>query len=150
MRAVIIVCLALLFCSCSLSKEERRMNRASKKLEKLVDKFPELQEKDTLIVPVQLHTERVVIDTLVLVADTIILNRENLRVEIIRLGDSLLVYAACDTVFLSQEIRVPVDRIQPVKTVVKKQWTIWQTVIVVFLCLVFAVFGFGIGRMTSK
>lgn len=53
--------------SCQLTKQERRLNRASKKLDKLVTKFPELKRTDTVytIIPPQvIHgAERLIVDT---------------------------------------------------------------------------------------
>jgi hypothetical protein len=110
----LVLLLIPLFISCSLTKEERRMNRATKKLEKLTDKFPELLQPDTIIVPVELFTDRVQIDTLMqITTDTVTIQKDNLTVRWLVRNDSIWVDAVCDTIFIYKEIKVPVQTIQP-------------------------------------
>jgi len=113
---ILILILSALTIGCKLTKEERRMNRATKKLEKLVDQFPELERVDTLLFPVVYTTERQRIDTVVhLEQDTIYLQKENLTVTIYRTGDSLRISAQCDTIIITDTLRVPVKTVQPVE-----------------------------------
>src|SRR5690554_3614715 len=64
---LLITLIATLLIGCNLTKEERRMNRATKKLENLATKFPELKRTDTMytIIPPQIiHGETILtIDT---------------------------------------------------------------------------------------
>ena len=128
---------ALLLSGCKLTKEERRMNRATKKLEKLTAKYPELVRTDTI--RDTLHTNRVHIDTtFVWQSDTVEIERENLRVRIVRLpGDSILINAECDTVFVP--VKVPCDTIQPIRyepSEKQRQKTDrWRTVALVFIAI---------------
>jgi len=128
---------ALLLSGCKLTKEERRMNRATKKLEKLTAKYPELVRTDTI--RDTLHTNRVHIDTtFVWQSDTVEVYRDNLRVRIVRLpGNSILIDAECDTVFVP--VQVPCDTIQPVRyepSEKQRQKTDrWRTVALVFIAI---------------
>jgi hypothetical protein len=54
--AVLFLLIGLLIASCSTTQEMRRANRASKKLEKLTMRFPELLQPDTLRIPITLRT----------------------------------------------------------------------------------------------
>lgn len=49
----------LLLASCGTTKDMRRSNRAAKKLERLVDRFPELKRTDTIATPVSIKTPEV-------------------------------------------------------------------------------------------
>jgi ribosomal protein L32 len=55
-RATLILITIIALSACSTTKEMRRANRASKKLEKLVIKYPELAHPDTLRIPITLRT----------------------------------------------------------------------------------------------
>lgn len=131
-----ITLISALLSSCALTKEERRMNRATKKLEKLVAKYPELKRTDTIRTIVEVP--RVSVDTILkFKSDTIRIEKDNLKVEIVRLpGDTVYqVRAECDTVFVPVE--VPCDTIQPTKVVAsekaKRKTDRWRTVALVFI-----------------
>lgn len=110
---VLVVCSLMMF-SCALNKETRRLNRASKKLERLVDKYPELLRTDTIFDTLKVSVPEVRIDTVVANSDTIRLVKDNWHVRIIYRGDSTLISGGCDTVFLEIPVKIPYDKIQPV------------------------------------
>lgn len=59
MRLITITLILLILTSCGSTKEMRRSNRAAKKLERLVEKFPELKRTDTIMTPVMIKTPEV-------------------------------------------------------------------------------------------
>lgn len=135
-HALTITLIAAMISSCALTKEERRMNRATKKLEKLVAKYPELKRTDTIRTIVEVPI--VSVDTLLqFKSDTIRVEKDNLKVEIVRLpGDTVYqVRAECDTMFVP--VQVPCDTIQPTKVVAsektKRKVDRWRTVALVFI-----------------
>jgi hypothetical protein len=140
MKTYTAILLALvLLSSCRLTKEERRMNRATKKLEKLTDKFPELLKTDTILFPVELFTERVQIDTVMqITSDTVTIQKDNLTVRWIIQNDSVWMSAICDTIFIYKELKIPCDKIQPVKyePSSKNQWWLWVVIAVLVLAVI--------------
>lgn len=143
MRTLTIITLILLT-SCSLTKEERRLNRATKKLDKLVQKFPELKKPDTLQIPVEMVTIRTQVDTVTTITtDTVTIRENNLtiRYKVDTILNTVWVQGVCDTIIMRDTIRVTVDRIQPVKVVPSSkgkwlQWAlIWLVVLVVLVIM---------------
>lgn len=65
MRHLTILAAALLLTGCLLTKEQRQNRRANKKLDKLIDKYPQLLEEDTLRDTVTVTIEEIRIDTVV-------------------------------------------------------------------------------------
>ncbi len=116
MKALHLLLIILIATGCKLTKEERRMNRATKKLERLVTKFPELKRTDTTFYPVEVVTERVQFDTTLLVTtDTVKIEKDNLRVKWLVRNDTMWFEAMCDTIVVRDTVRVVTDTIQPVK-----------------------------------
>ena len=56
MKHITLILIILICTSCGTTKEMRRSNRAAKKLERLVAKFPELARTDTILTKVSLKT----------------------------------------------------------------------------------------------
>lgn len=112
---VLLIMVVVLFASCSTSKEVRRANRASKKLAKLTIKYPELLQRDTLRDTVSAIVTDVRIDTTFLKADTITVQKDRLRVQVITEHDTVRIIGEClgDTVYVP--IEIPVKTIQPVE-----------------------------------
>lgn len=116
----------LMLSSCGTTKEMRRANRASKKLNNLVERFPELMQRDTIRDTINVFIPEVKLDTVVLKADTINLIKDRWRVRIITKTDSVYVSGGCDTVTVQVPIQIPVDRIHPTvyKPMPLKWWMI--------------------------
>jgi len=143
-RLTTILFLSLFVFSCGLPKDLRRLKRGSKKLEKLVAKYPELK-RDTIIrdtVPVyiveyvhdtvfSLETDTIWNDAGIKIIKTYPPNhfeyeKEGVKVSLDRVGHEykLTVESKADTIYVPFEVGVPV--IQPAK-VVKADFSKWQT-----------------------
>lgn len=59
MRMLSFILLILLCTSCGTTKDMRRSNRAAKKLERLVEKYPELKRTDTILTPISIKTPEI-------------------------------------------------------------------------------------------
>jgi DNA primase catalytic subunit len=122
MKNLIIILLAISFISCNpfISKELRRKNKANRKLEKVINKFPELLKKDTAVVVYDtiIITESSKLDTVVsLDFDTITLIKDKLRLKLIKTTDTLIIDAEClpDTIRIKEFIKVPFNKVQKVE-----------------------------------
>lgn len=133
----------ILFTGCSLTKDERRLNRGTKKLEKLVSKFPELKRIDTLRIPHQILVPRTQLDTVAtLTTDTITITKDRLtvRFRVDTVLKTVWMDAMCDTLVIRDTIRVPVSTIQPVKVVPSSKtgnrWLPWLLLVFVAVVLI--------------
>lgn len=59
MKNLALILLILICTSCGTTKEMRRSNRAAKKLERLVEKFPELKRTDTVLTAISMKTPQI-------------------------------------------------------------------------------------------
>ena len=114
MRGLVIALILALLAGCT---PEKKLQRAHRKVEKLTIRFPQLLQKDTLIDTVKVITPTVTTDTLFhRDTDTVIVNNERLKIQYIKVGDTIKLMGECkgDTVY--QRVEIPVERI-----VVQKQ-----------------------------
>jgi hypothetical protein len=114
MRGLVIALILALLTGCT---PEKKLQRAHRKVEKLTIRFPQLLQKDTLIDTVKVITPTVTTDTLFhRDTDTVIVNNERLKIQYIKVGDTIKLMGECkgDTVY--QRVEIPVERI-----VVQKQ-----------------------------
>ena len=123
---VVFLVLILTATSCSTTKEMRRANRATRKLERLTMRFPELLKPDTIRDTIHAIVTDIRLDTVLAKADTITVTKDRLRIRVITDRDTVRVTGEClgDTIYVPVEI--PVDRIQPVeyRTIPLKWWQI--------------------------
>jgi hypothetical protein len=118
--------------------DERQEIRYTRKRQKAVDKltrnYPDLLT-DRLIRDTIVHiVEKTAHDTiLILGIDTVVINKDRLKIEIIRLkGDSIYIRGECasDTIRIPYEVRVPVI-IRPASTIPKRiSWPFWLLIAV--------------------
>ena len=130
--------ITLFLTSCLNPKEIRRMNRATKKLEKLTDKYPELLKKDTLEAEVNYIKPRTTFHFHYVdrpVPDTLYFEKDDAKVSVWKVGDTTFVKVVCDTVKITETVRIPIDRIQP-KEYVEMPLNWWQELFI-FLGKVF-------------
>lgn len=151
MKTLQILTILFLCSSCSAlplgsKKEERRMNRASKKLEKLTMRFPELTNTDTLTLPFTLVTPE---NRGIITRPLILPEERELTDQLIPSGinpfeipfsdqylDALFIYDGGNFILdysikptqIDTSIKAPVQTIQPVKYVERSQ-TKWQSLI---------------------
>lgn len=114
MRGLVIALILALLAGCT---PEKKLQRAHRKVEKLTIRFPQLLQKDTLIDTVKVITPTVTADTLFHYdTDTVIVNNERLKIQYIKVGDTIKLMGECkgDTVY--QRVEIPIERI-----VVQKQ-----------------------------
>lgn len=119
MKITALILIIFLASGCALTKEQRRLKRASKKLEKLTDKFPELITKDTVWADVTYLKPKTELEIIYVPspveADTIIWRNADATLIRIQTKDTTYYTVICDTVTIRDRVDVPVDRIQPVK-----------------------------------
>ena len=136
------IILILLLASCSLPKDLRHLKRGSKKLQKLVIKYPELK-RDTIIrdtIPVYIveyiHDTIFTLETDTVYDDSLIriyirppqhfeYEKEGVKVSLDRVGNQykLTVESVADTIYVPFETKIEV--IQPAK-IVEKPLSWWQ------------------------
>lgn len=127
MRTILIISLFLAACS------------PQKRLERLIKKHPELVQKDTVLVRDTIYTTDIHTDTIffsIKKIDTFYLEKEKLKIQIIKKYDTLKVSADVkrDTVFL--EKKIPVE-----KLVVKKDFSpLLNKLIILSLLLLIIIF----------
>jgi len=117
MRYILIL---LIFFSCSPIKRHSR----------IVKKFPYVHTIDSikLIDTIRLTTNKVEYDTVIherMLFDTIILNKDNLTVRVLKIRDSIYINAQCDTIFINKII----ERNIPIKYYKETSFNWW------WLCL---------------
>lgn len=120
-----LILILLILSSCSPIKRHSR----------LVRKYPFVHTTDSvkLIDTIRLTTNKVVSDTVVhesLLFDTIVLTKDNLSVQVLKIRDSIYIDGECDTIFIDNVIErnVPV-RYYKVKNPLNKNLLIWVIVL---------------------
>ena len=120
----------LLLNSCTTTKEMRRANKAANKLEKLVDRYPELQRTDTIRDTIKVVIPEVKVDTVVLKSDTIEVSKDRWRVRIITKMDSVYIDGGFDADTVYVPIQVPCDTIQATKPVyIDRPLSWWEEIL---------------------
>jgi len=129
MKWVAKLSLILLLSSCS----------AQWHLKKAVQKDPMILKKDTLVVQDTLVVPPVVLkDTVTLRQhDTITITKDRLRVKIVKVNDTLIIDAKCDSDTIVRTIEVPYDKI----VYVEKE-SVWDKIknLAIYMALAFLVF----------
>ena len=138
----ILLCIVFISCNPFISKDLRLKNRANRKLERLVNKYPDLLKKDTAITlyDTTIITANSKLDTVLYYDfDTITLFKDKLRLKLIKTIDTLIVDAEClqDTIIVKEFIKVPFNKVAPIKlTIVEEITTVilkwfWQIVLII-------------------
>ena len=96
---------------------------AEKRLQRLVNRNPQLLQYDTVKITDTAYTDRVVADTFYsihAIQDTVLLEKEKLRIKTVYKNDTLYVSGECesDTVIMYKEV--------PIEKVVVKELTWWE------------------------
>ena len=129
MKWLVKLTLLLLLTSCS----------AQWHLRKAVQKDPMILKKDTLVVQDTFVVPPVVLkDTVTLKQhDTITITKDRLRVKIVKVNDTLIIDAKCDSDTIVRTIEVPYDKI----VYVEKE-SIWDKIknLAIYMALAFLVF----------
>jgi hypothetical protein len=128
------VCALLIFSitfnSCAIQKEQRKCNRATKKIEQAIALCPQIAQTDTIRDTVRVRIPAVRIDTVLAKADTIEISKDRWRVRIITKRDSLYITGGCDSIYVEVPIEIPCDTIQPIKVIpAALKW--WQIALMV-------------------
>lgn len=144
---ILYILLALSLGSCVVP---RNYSRAKEKVDRIVNKFPEILENDTTVVlfDTTITTKGAQIDTALQVKknDTVYIEKEKLRIRIIRgKRDTLLITAECepDTIRIISRELVPVYSIEEHNLIKKKflglsywSWALIAAVIITILILI--------------
>lgn len=122
MRYITIILSLLILTGCNpfLTKELRRKNKCNRKLKRVVDKCPELLKQDTAVYvyDTTIITRNSKADTIFsLNFDTITLEKDKLRLKLIKTTDTLIINAEClpDTIRIKEYIKVPFEKVQPIE-----------------------------------
>lgn len=114
-----------------------------KRHQRLVEKFPHVHKNDTVIQRDTIRTTipRVQYDTIVhidMLRDTLFIDRDRLRVQIVRVNDSIFVDAECDSIFIEKiiERKIPIVHF-PVECESDKllRWLKWFVLFFIFILL---------------
>ena len=101
-------------------------------------------EVSTIVMHDTIYTDRVVSDTIVVstAQDTIVMEKERLRVRVVRINDTLRIEGECeaDTIYRTTTIEVPVK-------VVESRWPWWAKPVLWGLCVL--AFIYGVKRVVS-
>lgn len=109
-----LIILSIILASCSPIRRHAR----------IVKNHPEVHRTDSikLIDTIQLTTDKVSLDTVISYKfDTVVMTKENLKVKLVRINDSIYIDANCDTIFLDKII----ERNIPIKYYVEKPFNYW-------------------------
>jgi len=121
--------LILLLISCS----------PAKRLEHLVSRHPELRLPDTLIVRDTLISPAVQSDTTLHIEqlyDTVILEKERLRVKLLRIRDTLWVEGTCNPDTIYYEKQIPVEKIKLIKEPFNLKPVLWLLGALIILIMI--------------
>ncbi len=141
---ILYILIAFLFVSCVVPKN---YSRAKEKVDRIINKFPEILQNDTIVVIDTIFVPEVTIDTLTLLEenDTIFIERERIKIRIIRLpGDTIQIYAECKTDTIIKTITVPVYTIEKHNLVKGRflgvaNW-LWAVIVLSFIILLILIF----------
>lgn len=101
-------------------------------------------EVSTIVMHDTIYTDRVVSDTIVVTKpqDTIVMEKERLRVRVVRINDTLRIEGECeaDTIYRTTTIEVPVK-------VVESRWPWWARPVLWGLCVL--AFIYAVKRVVS-
>lgn len=94
-------------------------------------------EVSTIVMHDTIYTDRVVADTIVVTKpqDTIVMEKERLRVRVVRINDTLRIEGECeaDTIYRTTTIEVPVK-------VVESRWPWWAKPLLWALCVLAVIY----------
>jgi len=109
-KALLLLLLLSIFTSCSY---EKKLERADNKIERLVNRFPELNKVDTIVDTIRVVVEEVKYDTSFVdtTADTIYIEKDKLRIRYVRNNDTVFISGECIADTIYQEVKVPVEHI---------------------------------------
>ena len=129
MKLTSIILIIFIFISCSPIQRHAR----------IVKKFPYVHRVDSvkLIDTIRINTNKVISDTVVHekhLIDTIILNKDNLTVRVLRFRDSIYINGECDTIFVEKiiEPNIPVKYYKENK----KNTFYWQIFAVILILII--------------
>ena len=123
MRAIKYIILILILCSCT----------PQKRIDRIVRKHPELLKSEIIIIRDTIITKSVSTDTIFNINfDTINIEKKKLSVRLIRINDTIQVFAECkeDTIYFEKIIEV--DKIQVNE---KNNW-IWILIVLAILVII--------------
>ena len=135
--APIYITLILLILSCQTTRQERQEARASKRIEKIYKRFPDLKQTTIISVVDTIIKGQTTFDTVLSTSvrvDTVIIHKENNTIKYFPTGDSVYISVKedPDTVYIKKEI--PVETFKPTK-IEEKWWNVVPDSIVKILIL---------------
>jgi len=113
-----------------------------KRLERLVNRNPELRLPDTLIVRDTLITPIVQADTTLHIEqlyDTVVIEKERLQVKLLRIRDTLYVDGKCNPDTIYYEKQIPVEKIKLIKEPLNLKPVLWLLGALIILILILSI-----------
>jgi hypothetical protein len=108
---------------------------------RIVKKFPYVHTIDSirLIDTIKINTTKIEIDTIVSyndLIDTVFLNKENLKVKVYTVKDSIYIFGKCDTIFIDKiiERKIPI-KYYKTKNSLNTTLLLWLIVLVLIMVL---------------
>lgn len=95
----------------------RRANKAERKLNKLLDKYPELHKKDTVEAEVNYLKPKTEIKFTFtkFEPDTMFIQNKDAKVYIWQRNDTIFGKVICDTIRITETVQIPIQTVQPTK-----------------------------------
>jgi len=135
MQKVILYIGVLFFLSSCCTTRICKIERAEKKISKLTEKYPELLDKDTIILKDTITINDIIADTSFIdtpTTDTIIITKDKLTIRYIKTDSIIYLEGNCegDTIYITNEV--------PVETIVVRELT-WREKAKEYTYLLFAI-----------
>ena len=120
MQKIITIFLCVIFLTSCCTTRVCKIERAEKKIAELTDKFPELLQRDTIVVSDTLTIETIKADTSFISTntnDTVVITNDRVTIRYIKTDSLIYIEGECvgDTVIVTKEI--------PVETVIVRELT---------------------------
>lgn len=141
---ILFILVTILFVGCVVP---RNYSRAKEKVDRIVNKFPEILKNDTIVLNDTVFIPEVLIDTLTELKenDTIFIEKERIKVRVVRMpGDTIEIKAECKTDTIVRTIAVPIYTVEE-KHLIKKEflglglWA-WILIAIIFVLLMYIIF----------
>jgi hypothetical protein len=126
----------------------------TQRFSRLVTKYPYLLQKDTItqIDTLLIQVPEVKVDSIIQIDsfivdlhDTIIIEKERLKIELYRVNDSIIINGNCDTIYIDKiiERKIPVKvYVKPSKQMSLKNWALLFVGLIILLLLLIVVIKF--------
>ncbi len=136
MKWVIWILFVLLLSSCCISRD-CKVSKASRKIETLSFRYPELKVRDTVLINHEVVVPQVNYDSSFITQpiDTIFIKKDKLRIKIVRQRDTILVNGTCKADTIYSTIKLPYEKVVVKPSKVWSNRCVFIVLILIFLIL---------------